>query len=305
MKAAVSESDAFIKVDNIDIPEIFSRRFRTNIEYLDRAFSSDGWVPGSTFTISGTPGSGKTTLLCQLLQQLALNGKNVAYISGEESIYQLAYNCRRIGATDVSVANITDLKKAMQSIKDNNFDFVVLDSIPCFTMSGMYYNKQEREQAAVECILQAAHSNECVIGCVLHVTKTGSYKGSTLLPHSVDACFHLKRDDEDLDVRILENTKNRFGCAVETPLKMTSEGFSFEPVEATPSEETVSRVSILTVRSDNIVKFIEDHITINMLQAMTLCDNNRQNAYLAIRNCVNSGLIRKEGRGDDAKWLKI
>jgi hypothetical protein len=86
---------------------------------------------------------------------------------------------------------------------------------------------------------------------------------------------------------------------------MTSEGFSFEPVEATPSEETVSRVSILTVRSDNIVKFIEDHTTINMLQAMTLCDNNRQNAYLAIRNCVNSGLIRKEGRGDDAKWLKI
>ena len=305
MNISISESNAFTKIDDIEIPDIYNRRFKTNIEYLDNAFCAEGWIPGCTFTISGTPGSGKTTLLCQLLQQLSLNGKRVAYVSGEESIYQLAFNCRRIGSTDVFVANMTDLKKVSDAITENKFEFVILDSIPCFSMPGFYSTKQEREEAKVNCILEMAHKNQCVVGCVLHVTKTGSYKGSTLLPHAVDACFHLKRDEEDASLRILENNKNRFGCAQETVLKMTSQGFSFEPIEVEPSEQTIERVSILTQRCNKIMNYIEEHGCINMNEAMELCENSRQNAYLAIRNSVNSKLLRKEGRGDFSKWYKV
>jgi DNA repair protein RadA/Sms len=305
MNISISESCDFTKIDDIEIPDIYNRRFKTNIDYLDGAFCSEGWIPGCTFTISGTPGSGKTTLLCQLLQQLALNGKRVAYVSGEESVYQLAYNCRRTGSTDVFAANITDLKKVSDAIKQHKFEFIVLDSIPCFTMPGLFYSKQEREEAKVRHILEMAHENECVVGCVLHVTKTGSYKGSTLLPHAVDACYHLKRDEDDSNLRILENNKNRFGCAQETVLKMTSQGFSFEPIENEPSEATISRVSVLTQRVQKIIDYISEHGSVDMKTASELCENNQQNAYLAIRNAVNSKMLRKEGRGDFSRWFKV
>lgn len=130
-------------------------------------------------------------------------------------------------------------------------------------------------------------------------------KGSTLLPHAVDACYHLKRDEEDCNLRILENNKNRFGCAQETTLKMTSQGFSFEPIENEPSEETISRVSVLTQRCQKIMNHIVEHGFIDMNSAISLCENNRQNAYLAIRNSVNNKEIRKEGRGDFSRWYKI
>jgi len=304
MKTALSENDNFVKVDNIEIPEIFSRRIKTNVPHLDVAFGGDGWVPGSTFTISGTPGSGKTTLLCQVLQQIALTGKKVAYISGEESVYQLAYNCRRIGAGDVPVANITDFNKVAESVERNKFDFIILDSIPCFSMANMqFYGKQFKEQALAEAIIKTAHSNECVIGCVMHVTKTGTYKGSTLLPHSVDATYHLKRDEEDENVRILENTKNRFGCAATTPLLMTGTGFSFDPIEEEPSLETTARISVLTVRSEKIIKHVLREGSIAMRHAEFYCEGSSQNAYLAIRNCVNNNQLTKQGRGDNAIWV--
>jgi len=304
MNFGVSDTNSFIKIENIQIPEIFNRRFKTNIDYLDNAFCQDGWVPGSTFTINGTPGAGKTTILCQLLQQLSLNNKKVAYISGEESVYQLAYNCKRLGVTDVFVSNISDLRKALASIEENKFEFVILDSIPCFQLTGMYYSNRDREQAAVELILSAAHNNSCVIGCVLHVTKAGTYKGTTLLPHAVDANYSLKRDEEDEDVRVLEATKNRFGCAVTTPLRMTQHGFSFEPIieEEAADAQANERVSILTVRSNKIIGHIKAEGNISMQQAVALCDNNQQNAYLALRNCIVNGLIVKTGRGDDARW---
>ena len=139
---------------------------------------------------------------------------------------------------------------------------------------------------------------------MLHVTKTGTYKGSTLLPHAVDANFSLKRDDDDPDLRVLEATKNRFGGCITTTFKMTQHGFSFEPIEETPSEQTTERVSILTVRSNKIVEHVNINGFIDMNTAVALCDDSQQNAYLAIRNCVLEGSLIKKGRGNDAKWVK-
>lgn len=307
MKSGISNDGTFSKIENIEIPEIFNRRFKTDIEHLNNAFCADGWVPGSTFTINGTPGSGKTTILCQLLQQLSLKGRKVAYISGEESVYQLAYNCRRIGATNFFVANLNNLVTATNAVKEHGFEFIILDSIPCFSMPGMFLTNKEREAAAVELILNTAHQHECVVGCVLHVTKTGTYKGSTLLPHAVDANFSLKRDEEDDTVRILETTKNRFGSCETTKFQMTVNGFDFNPVEpkSTPSNtDNTNTTSILQQRSNKIL----DHVTmvgyITMEVALLLCEKQQQNAYLALRNCVANNTLIKIGRGTSARWIK-
>ena len=48
-----------------------------------------GIVSGSLNLLSGEPGVGKSTLLLHICQSLTVDGKSVAYISGEESPHQI------------------------------------------------------------------------------------------------------------------------------------------------------------------------------------------------------------------------
>lgn len=293
MNAGLESSNCFIKVKDVNTPDIFNRRFKTNVLNLDKAFCADGWVPGSTFTINGTPGSGKTTLLCQMLQKLADRGKRVAYISGEESVHQLAYNCKRIKATDISVANMNDLKKIQEIVKHEKFDFIILDSFPCFHMPGIYRTTKDREHAAVECVLSTAHESECVVGCVLHVTKTGTYKGSTLLPHAVDANYSLTKDELDESVRHLDAMKNRFGTSSKSAFKMTDSGFSFDTIQ----EKELKRLT-------NLSDLIEKQPCGFSFEDVARIYGNVDVAYNAIRDGVLGLKILQVGTGKNTIWIK-
>ena len=58
------------------------------IQELNRVLGG-GIVPGSAVLIGGDPGIGKSTLLLQLSALLAEAGREVLYISGEESAQQI------------------------------------------------------------------------------------------------------------------------------------------------------------------------------------------------------------------------
>ena len=64
----ISQVNQFRKVNEVEIPEIFYRRFKTGVQDLDFALGGEGFLPGQTFTLAGEPGSGKTTLLLQTLE---------------------------------------------------------------------------------------------------------------------------------------------------------------------------------------------------------------------------------------------
>ena len=59
-------------------------RYSSHIDELDRVLGG-GIVPGSLVLVGGDPGIGKSTLLLQLCQKLSDDGRDVLYISGEES----------------------------------------------------------------------------------------------------------------------------------------------------------------------------------------------------------------------------
>lgn len=54
-------------------------------------------MKGSLVLIGGDPGIGKSTLLLQVSSQLADNGHDVLYISGEESVKQTKLRADRLG----------------------------------------------------------------------------------------------------------------------------------------------------------------------------------------------------------------
>ena len=69
-------------------------RFSTTFKEFDRVLGG-GVVPGSAILIGGSPGAGKSTLLLQTLCRLA-EGKRTLYVTGEESLQQVAMRAQRL-----------------------------------------------------------------------------------------------------------------------------------------------------------------------------------------------------------------
>ena len=82
-------------VNEIVVPDIFYRRMKTGIDMIDNELLQEGFLPGSSMTITAQAGCGKTTFMVQLLDGLAKNGYSVGYCSGEENVYQLTFTCKR------------------------------------------------------------------------------------------------------------------------------------------------------------------------------------------------------------------
>ncbi|MFA7324371.1 MAG: ATPase domain-containing protein, partial [Candidatus Nanopelagicales bacterium] len=74
-------------------------RIVTGIGEFDRVLGG-GLVAGQMCLLSGAPGSGKSTLVLAVADALAKRLRRpVLYISGEESVEQIAIRAQRIGAT--------------------------------------------------------------------------------------------------------------------------------------------------------------------------------------------------------------
>ena len=117
-------NNKFTRVEDIQIPDIYYKRMKTGVGRVDRTFGN-GFLPGSIFTLTGSPGAGKTTYLLQVLELLAKQGYKVAYASGEECVELLAMTCKRIGVKTVDIANMTHIKDVLKATK--TFDMIVVD----------------------------------------------------------------------------------------------------------------------------------------------------------------------------------
>jgi predicted ATP-dependent serine protease len=224
------EKTSFINIEDVEIPTSFYNRFKTDVSLVDSLFGGGGFLPGTSFALAGGPGSGKSTFLLQVGGILASNGKNVAYISGEESVVQISFNCKRMGIKGIKVSNMTDCDEICKQIELNKFDFVVIDSFPTITAKRARSLKK-REEYVISRLCSVAKKTETVIGFIQHVTKQGNYKGSTLLPHSVDMTIKMLKNEDDpqnLNVRDFTVTKNRFGANAFISLNLTQHGFDLD-----------------------------------------------------------------------------
>ena len=104
-------------------------RMPSGIAELDRALGG-GFVAGSATLIGGDPGIGKSTLLLQAAARLALAGKSVAYVSGEEAADQVRLRARRLGLGNapVGLAAATSVRDILATFPKAP-DLLVIDSI--------------------------------------------------------------------------------------------------------------------------------------------------------------------------------
>ena len=202
-------------------------RIRTGIAELDRVLGG-GIVQGSLVLVGGDPGIGKSTLLLQVCQRLSDAGKNVLYISGEESGKQIKLRANRMGTFSEHLYLLceTNLELIRQTIERQKPDMVVIDSIQTMyneeVSSAPGSVSQVRESTNI--LMQLAKGMNISIFIVGHVTKEGTVAGPRVLEHMVDTVLYFE-GDRHASYRILRGVKNRFGSTNEIGVfEMRKEG---------------------------------------------------------------------------------
>lgn len=199
-----------------DVQPENAARLHTGFAEFDRVLGG-GLVPGSVLLIGGDPGAGKSTLLLQVCTALAVQHR-VLYVTGEESLEQLALRAQRLGlpAQQLDVASETRAQGVAEHIATLQPHVVVLDSIQVMHMDGVDSTPgsvtQVRETAAF--FTRLAKQTGVVVIMVGHVTKEGSLAGPKVLEHMID-CFMMLDSPAGSRYRTLRGQKNRFGAVNE------------------------------------------------------------------------------------------
>lgn len=201
-------------------------RFPTGMGEFDRVLGG-GLVPGSVVLMGGDPGAGKSTLLLQVTAALA-GEMPVLYVSGEESLQQIADRARRLGLPrdGLTVAAETRAEAVADLVARLAPRVVVIDSIQVMQVeaaSGVPGSvTQVREAAAL--LTRLAKQTETVMVLVGHVTKEGHLAGPKVLEHMID-CFVMLDSPAGTRYRTLRGHKNRFGAVNELGVfAMTEDG---------------------------------------------------------------------------------
>ncbi len=194
-----------------------AERISTGLLEFDRVLGG-GIVRGSVVLIGGAPGAGKSTILLQTIANVALNNQSTLYVSGEESLQQIAERANRLGLDTSKIRMLaeTSVQCICDSVDEIKPDLVIIDSIQVMytadSDSAAGSVSQVRESASY--LTQYAKQNNVSIFMVGHVTKDQSLAGPMTLSHIVDAQVVLSVTD-DARFRVMRADKNRFGSVGE------------------------------------------------------------------------------------------
>lgn len=176
-----------------------------------------GVVAGSVCLIGGDPGIGKSTLLLQAAASLA-DGQPVLYVTGEESVQQVAMRGRRLGVAEqpVRLAAETCVERMLETVTQLKPAVLIVDSIQTMytetLQSAPGSVAQLRESTGM--LVRYAKASGTAVFLVGHVTKEGIIAGPRVLEHMVDTVLYFE-NDAGSRYRVIRAVKNRFGAANE------------------------------------------------------------------------------------------
>ena len=191
-------------------------RVSSGFKELDRVLGG-GIVPGSAMLIGGSPGAGKSTLLLQVMCLMA-SGRSALYVTGEESLQQVAMRAERLGLAKDKLKLLaeTNIDVICELALQHKPEIMVIDSIQVMQVADVQSApgsvSQVRESAAH--LTRFAKQHHIAMFLVGHVTKDGSLAGPKVLEHCID-CSMMLEGESDSRYRTLRSQKNRFGAVNE------------------------------------------------------------------------------------------
>ncbi|GAB4157541.1 MAG: DNA repair protein RadA [Candidatus Dojkabacteria bacterium] len=205
-----------------------SNRINTGFSELDRVLGG-GLVSGEVVLLSGEPGVGKSTLLSQIALEFAKRGK-VLYVSGEESLAQLADRMKRLVA-GAEVKGDKTLKIAFENleltperqvevvaakVREQNYELIIVDSIQAVVSEASrgYAGSISQVRACGSYLTFLAKQVGVPILMVGQVNKEGSVAGPKVLEHVVDCVIYIEGEEYNM-YRVVRSVKNRYGATNE------------------------------------------------------------------------------------------
>ena len=195
-------------------------RIGTGIGEFDRVLGG-GLVAGQVLLVSGEPGAGKSTLLLTVSHSIAeKTGKPALYISGEESVDQIAVRASRIGVDSerLFIADETDLANVIGHIDalGKDISLVIVDSVQTIASADVDGRAGGVAQVmeVAQALTRVAKDRGIPICLVGQVTKESTVAGPRALEHICDATLSLD-GDRQTSLRLLRAVKNRYGPADE------------------------------------------------------------------------------------------
>lgn len=283
-------------------PKLIDEISLLEIPRIDSGFSElnsvlgGGIVAGSLVLLGGEPGIGKSTLLLQLA--LAVKGKKVLYISGEESDSQLKMRADRlVSKENMSACYIlteTITQEIFKHIETIQPDIVIVDSIQTL-QSNLLDSAAGSISQIKECAAEFQHlakTTAVPVFLIGHITKEGSLAGPKILEHIVDTVLQFE-GDRHYGYRIVRAVKNRFGSTSELGIfEMNSSGLRevLNPSEILLSQrdEDFSGNAIAAVLEGNRPMMIETQALVSSAvygtpqRSATGFDIRRMNMLLAV-----------------------
>ncbi|MGH3366571.1 MAG: DNA repair protein RadA [Nocardioidaceae bacterium] len=180
---------------------------------LDRVLGT-GLVPGAVVLLAGEPGIGKSTLLLEVAGQAARAGKDVLYVSGEESAAQVRLRAERTHAVHdrLYFAAETELGAVVSHLEQVKPTLLVVDSVQAIAVPDVEGTPggvtQVREVSSA--LTRIAKQLDIATVLVGHVTKDGSIAGPRVLEHLVDVVLQFE-GERNSRLRLVRAVKNRFG----------------------------------------------------------------------------------------------
>jgi len=274
---SLNKKSTLISIDDVVVNDILRRP--TQINELDRVLGG-GLVPGGVTLIGGDPGIGKSTLLIQALSSLTKNpstDNKVIYVTGEESIDQIAMRSRRLNldVSDVLVMSEISLQNIISTIEKEKPTVVVIDSIQTLFSDDLSSApgsvSQVRECAAQ--LTRVAKANDASMILVGHVTKDGSIAGPRVLEHIVDTVLYFEGETNS-SFRLIRSIKNRYGAVNELGIfAMTEKGLK---EVLNPSAIFLSATSY--ENNGSVVTVVQEGTRPILIEIQALVDESKQSS---------------------------
>ena len=295
IKKTKSTSIAKPKAQSIaEIQEDHVTRFSSLDPELDNVLGG-GIVPGSLTLIGGSPGVGKSTLLLKVASNISSDGKNVLYVTGEESAGQIKLRANRLNANQKNLYLLSEirLEQITTELEHRKYDFLIIDSIQTIyseNISSAPGSVTQVRQITFE-LMRIAKEKELATFIIGHITKEGNIAGPRVLEHMVDTVLYFEGDSSQ-ELRILRGFKNRFGPTSEIGVfEMRNEGlFSTTDIASRffnrDSNQAGSALTVVMEGSRPIIlevqALVSESHTPNSKRQATGFDNNRLNMLLAL-----------------------
>ena len=199
-----------------EVGAIEEPRTLTGIGEFDRVLGG-GLVEGSVVLVGGDPGIGKSTLLLQALASLGSRLSGL-YVTGEESLAQVAARGRRLGLSLDGLAALAEtcVERILAQAQAAKPRLIVADSIQTLwseQLSAAPGSVSQVRESAARLVRYAKETGTSVF-LIGHVTKEGGIAGPRVLEHMVDAVLYFEGETGSR-FRVLRAFKNRFGAVNE------------------------------------------------------------------------------------------